>query len=90
MNTYVPTGVGAGNVGFTLLIESLPITSRGKYLALASGCWSVGTIFINVLAWLIIGHGFSWRLLTLAGKITGVKGYISLYWWCLVSCGVVH
>eukprot|EP01035_Chromulina_nebulosa_P016815 gene16815-22299_t len=56
-------GIGGLTVPFDLLAEFLPLSHRGKYLIFIELFWTVGSMFVNGMAWAVLSsHG--WRLLT--------------------------
>ncbi|CAM9948989.1 unnamed protein product, partial [Discosporangium mesarthrocarpum] len=60
-------GVGAGGMEapFDLLSELVPTPIRDRTLLRVQVLWAVGTLFMGMAAWAVLGHGWSWRILAL-------------------------
>lgn len=64
----VGIGVGCGFVPFDLLAELLPPSHRGKYLMNINYFWTMGSIIVNGLAWLLL-QKYGWRLFTIMATL---------------------
>jgi putative MFS transporter len=70
----VLTGIGVGGtlpVDYSIFSEYLPVKKRGRYLVLLEAFWSVGTIVLAGLAWLIVPN-FGWRWLLAVSALPGL------------------
>lgn len=67
-------GIGGSTVPFDLLAEFLPISHRGQYLIYIEYFWTLGSLFVNGVAWMSMSH-LGWRFLT---YITAIPVSISL------------
>lgn len=60
------TGIGVGGtlpVDYSIFSEYLPSNNRGRYLVLLESFWSLGTIAVAGLAWLVVPRlGWRWLL----------------------------
>lgn len=61
-------GVGGAVVPFDLLAEFLPNKYRGTFLIYIEGFWTLGSMFVAGVAWLMLSSG-GWRLLTIITAI---------------------
>ena len=48
---------------FDLLAEFSPTSHRGKFLIYIEYFWTIGSMFVAGAAWILLSHGYSWRLL---------------------------
>jgi MFS family permease len=55
-------GIGAASVPFDLLAEFMPSSHRGKFLVLTELFWTVGSMFVAGMAWLVL-PSLGWRAL---------------------------
>ena len=58
-------GVGGLTVPFDILAEFLPAESRGKNLLVIEYFWTIGVLFVVMIAYNTLGHGEqsgNWRL----------------------------
>ena len=60
LRTFVGLGIGGMAVPFDILAEFMPSHLRGKALMGIEFFWTIGTLFVNGLAWAILEHS-SWR-----------------------------
>eukprot|EP00605_Chrysophyceae_sp_TOSAG23-4_P001840 GSChrysophyteH1.ASY1.ANO1.2032.1 assembled CDS len=68
MRMIVGFGVGGLTVPFDLLAEFIPARVRGEYCLKMSYFWTLGSIFVAGMAWLILTH-MGWRALTISSCI---------------------
>lgn len=62
--TLVGFGVGGFTVPFDLLAEFTPRLERGRYLFYMMGFWTLGSMFVNAVAWVSLAS-YGWRTLSL-------------------------
>lgn len=70
-------GIGSITVSFDLLAEFLPNKNRGQFLIIIGIFWTIGSIIVGVVAWLVLNQ-YGWRMVTL---ITSVPVTIS----CIIA-----
>jgi MFS family permease len=74
-------GVGGTNIAFDLLAELLPSSQRGVFLVFIQFFWTVGTILVTLLAWMLLDSS-GWRTLALLTvipvAITSICSYFYL------------
>jgi len=73
--TLVGFGVGGLFVVSDLLAELMPISHRGKYMIYVEYFWTLGSLFVAALAWVLLGIS-GWRALTF---VTVIPVSISLF-----------
>ena len=56
-------GIGGSTVPFDLLAEFLPVSHRGSYLIYIEYFWTLGSLFVNGVAWMSMSS-LGWRFLT--------------------------
>lgn len=59
-------GIGGATVPFDLLAEFMPSTHRGRFLSLTMIFWTIGSMFIAGVAWIVLPT-MGWRALVLIG-----------------------
>ncbi len=57
-------GIGGLTVPFDLLAEFVPSKRRGEYLMKMEYFWTLGSLFVSSMAWVILPR-YSWRVLTM-------------------------
>lgn len=60
---FVGFGVGGLFVPFDILAEFMPTKYRGQFLVQMNYFWSLGSMFVGGLAWLLLSNS-GWRILT--------------------------
>ncbi|CAM9765552.1 unnamed protein product [Choristocarpus tenellus] len=65
----VGVGAGGAEVPFDLLSELVATPNRDSILMRAQGMWALGSLLIGMVAWLVLGMGWSWRFLAVAAAI---------------------
>lgn len=66
----VGLGLGGAPVAFSLFAEFVPTNCRGQTLILLEGLfWSGGALLEAMLAWIVLGSGFGWRVLLVVSTI---------------------
>lgn len=78
--SVVGFGVGGVYVPFDLLAEFLPPSHRGKFLIYIEFFWTIGSLMVAGLAWLLL-PSYGWRMLTFVTAIPATGGFI----FCSVS-----
>lgn len=77
----VGIGVAGLPVGFDILAEALPVQGRGKFLLYIEYFWTLGSIYINICAWVTLTQT-EWRLFTALAAvptlISSIAGYLCL------------
>lgn len=73
--SIVGLGLGGFFVIFDLLAEFIPLSHRAKYLVYIEYFWTLGSLFVATLSWVILDNSAGWRLLTI---ITSIPMFISL------------
>lgn len=68
LRTICGLGIGGVVIPYDLLAELMPSTSRGKVLSSIGIFWSLGSVFIAGLAWILLSTT-SWQYLTLVAAI---------------------
>jgi MFS family permease len=92
--TIVGFGVGGGSVPFDLLAEFLPKSFRGSYLIRIQYAWTIGTLFILLIAFFTLPAGDNdsssnnnywmltgWRLLTLVAAFPIILASVTCYYY---------
>lgn len=69
-------GVGGSTVPFDLLAEFLPNSHRGRFLIYIEYFWTLGSIFVAGIAWILLSDS-GWRVLV---YVTALPVTISLAW----------
>lgn len=80
LRTLCGFGVGGSTVPFDLLAEFLPNSHRGRFLIYIEYFWTIGSIFVAGMAWLLLSQS-GWRVLTM---ITAIPVAIALIWSIIV------
>ena len=78
---FVGAGLGGSTVAFSLFAEFLPDESRGSYLIVFKTLFSVGTLCVAVLAWVVMPR-LGWRYLLLFASLPA--WWVWLAAWCWV------
>lgn len=77
----VGVGVGGATIPFDLLAECVPASHRGSYLMYIEYFWSLGTLFVVLVGWLVLASS-GWRVLVMITAIpvalSAVLGYFFL------------
>jgi MFS family permease len=80
-------GVGGLTVPFDILAEFLPTASRGKYLLLIEYFWTIGTLYVVVMAYLTLGgraeegdHVVNWRLFAVLSSLPCSVSIVLGFW----------
>jgi putative MFS transporter len=61
---FVGFGIGGTAIPFDLLAEFLPSSHRGRFLMYIEGFFTLGSVFVTMMAWVALyNHG--WQFLTL-------------------------
>jgi MFS transporter, putative metabolite:H+ symporter len=60
------TTAGALIVPFDILAEFMPSSHRGMFSMLISYFWTIGSVLVASLAWILLSRGYSWRALVFA------------------------
>jgi len=80
LRAIVGFGVGGLTVPFDLLAEFLPAEHRGQVLLCIEYFWTLGSLFVAGMAWIIVDDG-GWRMLTYITAIPViVASLISIVW----------
>lgn len=66
--TLTGFGIGGISIPFDLLAEIVPSSHRGNFLVKIQYFWTIGAIFVNSAAWLLISR-YGWRVLIVATSI---------------------
>jgi MFS family permease len=77
---FVGVGVGSGFVPFDLLAEFLPSSHRGRYLMNINYFWTMGSMSVNGLAWLLL-ESSGWRVFTAVSSIPVLFGAVLALWY---------
>mmetsp|Transcript_16869 Transcript_16869/g.25775 ORF Transcript_16869/g.25775 Transcript_16869/m.25775 type:complete len:478 (+) Transcript_16869:61-1494(+) len=76
-------GVGVGTVGSSLLAlttEHTPSAQRGRYIALVSASWTIGAVYVAVVAfWLFGTLNTSWRIYLLVNAIPSFLALVMVW-----------
>ncbi len=74
-------GIGSTTLSPDILVEFLPIAARGKYLLSLQYFWTLGSVLLILLAWVLLREG-NWRILTIFAAVpmtlAGLVGYFYL------------
>lgn len=76
----VGAGVGGVTVPFDLLAEFLPPSERGSFLIFIEYFWTVGSIFVICMAWIVLRVD-SWRILAYVTCIPVALGCFIAVWY---------
>lgn len=81
MRGMVGIGVAGLPVGFDILAEALPSESRGVFLMYIEYFWTLGSIWVNIIAWCMLER-YGWQVFTamaaLPTLIASVAGALML------------
>mmetsp|Transcript_25964 Transcript_25964/g.42336 ORF Transcript_25964/g.42336 Transcript_25964/m.42336 type:complete len:556 (-) Transcript_25964:151-1818(-) len=81
MRGMVGIGVSGLPVGFDILAEALPSESRGVFLMYIEYFWTLGSIWVNIIAWGMLER-YGWQVFTamaaLPTLITSIAGVLML------------
>lgn len=74
------TGTAVGGtlpVDYTVMSEFLPVRQRGRFLIYLESFWTLGTIVVALLAWLLVPNlpETGWRWLLALSALPGILGY---------------
>ena len=61
-------GIGGLTVPFDLLAEFVPSKRRGEYLMKMEYFWTLGSLFVSSMAWVIL-PAYGWRALTMINSV---------------------
>jgi hypothetical protein len=75
LRSVVGFGVGGVYVPFDLLAEFLPPSHRGRFLIYIEFFWTIGSLMVAGLAWLLLPT-YGWRMLTYVTAIPATGGPI--------------
>jgi MFS family permease len=66
---------------FTLCSELAPARDRGFWVSVAASFWMVGSIYVAVLAWILLEEGlnWSWRIFAVASALPSAAGFVMVY-----------
>ena len=67
-------GVGGSTIPFDLLAEFLPNSHRGRFLIYIEYFWTLGSMFVAGVAWVLLSSS-GWRVLT---YVTAIPVAVSL------------
>lgn len=62
-SAFVGFGIGGASIPFDLLAEFLPSAHRGRFLIYIEYFWTIGSLFVAGVAWMILSS-WGWRALT--------------------------
>ena len=74
LRMLVGVGIGGVIIPFDIIAEFMPLSHRGQFLVLIEYFWTIGSMMIAGLAWILLST-YSWRILTI---ITALPVTISL------------
>ncbi|CAE7766134.1 SVOP [Symbiodinium sp. CCMP2592] len=81
MRAIVGVGVAGLPVGFDILAEAMPSSGRGKFGFYMEFFWTAGSLYVVLMAWLLLEQ-LGWQLFTAAAAlptlVASFAGYMSL------------
>jgi MFS family permease len=75
-------GIGIGATVpplFTLCSELAPPADRGFWVTVAASFWMVGSIYVAIIGWTLLGNGASWRVFAAACALPSAFGCVMVY-----------
>jgi len=66
-------------VGFDILAEALPMAGRGRFLLLIEYFWTLGSIYVNLCAWLVL-DSLGWRTFTCLAAVPTLIASLAGYY----------
>jgi MFS family permease len=70
-NLFVGIGVGCVFISLDLLAELLPVEWRGLFLMSINYFWTIGSMFVACMAWLLL-DAYGWRVLIMSAALPAV------------------
>lgn len=81
IRAIVGVGIAGLPIGFDILAEALPKANRGSFLLYIEYFWTLGSIYVNMCAWLTLGPHGHWQLFTILAAIPTLISFIAGYIW---------
>jgi MFS family permease len=67
--TMVGFGIAGAHVAYTLFLEFLAPKHRGSWLTILEIFWTIGSLFLAGMAWVILPSSIGWRGLVIVAAL---------------------